>query len=647
MSRKLKSSLSVAVKGWSVERYQICGDQQHSLSRGRHGVLRVQDKPSNDFRIYRPTTTMGLQIKCRVISPGFLNAIIYSKDAREPGSSKRPFTTNAKRAHQLDGELDEQAGPTLLPEQQDVVNHAVAGHNVFFTGSAGCGKSTVLHEVRRRLEALGKMVHVVAPTGIVALAIGGTTIWSFAGWTPNSSRRSLRELRKTAKLHAVTRKWLLTADTLIIDEISMIENNFFERFDFLLRNVRSSPKQPAQPFGGIQIIVTGDFCQLPPVKPFEHCFSCGREIQTLREGIEEQPLTAKFCAPCRFLFREENKFAFSSTAWHHCKFKNIHLNTIHRQRDPTFISILQKCRLGIPFSTDDVAALTRPKPGVSPDNAVKIFPLRADVRQANEKAFQELQTPPITFTCGDYFGRNEDYSGPSEDYSGPSEDYFGRSEEDSLKYGKRLSDGTLKCLDDHRFERKLSLKKGMRVVLLSNLDVEAGLYNGSQGKVVGFEPLTFPTYLGQVRGEYATLREKLISDFASAHAEEMRRYGLGWPIVEFDNGHTETIYAECNVHAVGYEPPYWLACRTQIPLTAGYALTIHKAQGMTLEKVIVDLSKVFEERQIYVALSRVKALEGLQVVGLTSERGGWGDVEGAEKVRRFLRETFGDEVVTY
>ncbi|KAK4641670.1 hypothetical protein QC761_512930 [Podospora bellae-mahoneyi] len=628
MSRKLKSSLSVAVKGWSVERYQICGDQQHGLSRGRHGVLRVQDKPSNDFRIYRPTTTTGLQIKCRVISPGFFNAIIYSKDAREPGSSKRPFTTNAKRAHQLDGELDEQAGPTLLPEQQDVVNHAVAGHNIFFTGPAGCGKSTVLREVRKRLEER-MTVCVMAPTGIVALAIHGTTTWSFAGWTPNSTRIPLEDLPRRDPMTSLR---LSKVNVIIIDEISMIENNFFERLDFLLRHIESSDSgRRAKPFGGIQVIITGDFCQLPPIKPFQHCFNCGRELRKPKEGIDstvDEPLSTR-CKPCGLTFREEDKFAFSSAAWSHCNFVNIHLKAIHRQKDPAFISLLQKCRLGIPFSNHDITALTRPKPTLSQDNAVKLFPVRADVWETNHKAFEELETPPIIFKC---------------------HDGFAGSWEHSLEYGKRLDDGTLQFLDQHRFDRKLRLKKGMRVLLLASLGSD--LRNGSQGTLVGYEPFRswtkLPTWnTGTIRGEHAEVREKLVREFASMHKRQLKQRGFGWPIVAFDNGMTKTIYPECDIHLVGYESPYSTVSRTQIPLTAGYALTIHKAQGMTLDKVIVDVSKVFVDKQIYVALSRARSLEGLQVIGLTRESVGFDDGEDSEKVRKFLRDSFGDEVVKY
>ncbi|KAK0660795.1 putative DNA repair and recombination protein [Cercophora samala] len=647
MTRRLKSSLSVASKGLPVGRCPSRGD--HYSDRGRRNVpFFVPDEskapliPSgnlirNRHTLYRPTAFAVLQPRRQAVALSLLNSVGFShrifddKYASEQNTIRRRFSTDSKRRYDRSG-LGDETGPTLLPEQQNVVDHAVAGHNIFFTGSAGCGKSTVLHEVRRRLEAMDKQVCVMAPTGIVALAIGGTTTWSFAGWTPNSTRIPLEGLPKYTEK---TLKRLLQTDVIIIDEISMIENNFFERLDFLLRNIQSrSFGWRAKPFGGIQVIVTGDFCQLPPVKPFQHCFSCGRELRKPKEGIDspvDDPLSTRVCVPCDLTFKDEDKFAFSSAAWNRCNFVNIHLKAIHRQKDPAFISLLQKCRLGVPFSRDDITALTRPKPGLSPGEAVKLFPVRADVWQTNHEAFEQLKTPSVTFECEDHFqGRRKHYP----------------------EYGRRLEDGTLAWLDQHRFERELRLKKDMRVLLLRNLNLKKRLCNGSQGKIVGFEPFAWSKIPTRGNGAISgrgdlELKEKLIRNFVCANESQLRKEGFGWPVVEFDNGVVKTVYPDCDIYDVGYQRPYSMVSRTQVPLTAGYALTIHKAQGMTLEKVIVDVSKVFEEKQIYVALSRAKSLDGLQVVGLTRGSVGYDDGEGSEKVRRFLRETFGDEVVTY
>jgi hypothetical protein len=107
----------------------------------------------------------------------------------------------------------------LCPEQAELVDIILSGRNVFYTGSAGCGKSTVLKAFTRRLRDKGRQVDIVAPTGISALGVGGSTIFIYAGWNLASMKKSLDELRSDA--HAkFTRKRLKSTDVLVIDEIS-------------------------------------------------------------------------------------------------------------------------------------------------------------------------------------------------------------------------------------------------------------------------------------------------------------------------------------------------------------------------------------------------------------------------------------------
>jgi hypothetical protein len=164
--------------------------------------------------------------------------------------------------------------PTLCKEQADVVAKIMEGRrNVFYTGSAGVGKSTILKTFRRQLAAKKKHVSVVAPTGIAALDINGQTTYQYAGWTPETHRLTLDQLRKIAHERKVWKR-LNETDVLVIDEISMVESSFFERLNVLMKEARNNDK----PFGGVQLVITGDFCQLPPVKPFEHCVECGTDL---------------------------------------------------------------------------------------------------------------------------------------------------------------------------------------------------------------------------------------------------------------------------------------------------------------------------------------------------------------------------------
>ena len=110
-----------------------------------------------------------------------------------------------------------------------------------------------------------------------------------------------------------------------------------------------------------------------------------------------------------------------------------------------------------------------------------------------------------------------------------------------------------------------------------------------------------------------------------------------WPVVEFTNGVKRPIYAHCGVNELGTERPFSLLARTQIPLLASWAITVHKSQGMTLSRVIVDLHNRFETGQMYVALSRAKSLEGLKVLRLPQRP----EIGGNEEVHQFLKEKFG------
>lgn len=519
------------------------------------------------------------------------------------------------------------AEPVLCREQADLVELIVSGRNVFYTGSAGCGKSTVLKAFTHRLREMGKDVRIVAPTGRAALDINGSTTWTFAGWTPNHMKKSIAELEKNAHGKFVNRR-LRATDVLVIDEISMVENHYFERLNRILKTARGKPDKP---FGGLQLIVTGDFCQLPPVKPFQFCIECGREMF-------RQMADTVFKCPQHGEFKQEDKWAFRSKAWEECQFAHVNLTQIHRQSDKVFIDILQKLRIGtaLTFNDKDIL-LNHPS---DTQNAVQLFCTHAEVKRVNDSEFNRLQTRKVTYTCLDTFNWNPEH----------------RNLE--FKNQRDPINGSLTALREHRLDPIVELKEGMLVVLLVNLSLDEGLVNGSQGRIVGFEkqrnddmpvssaslrskpssknkkgePIPPPPTAPVLGGEYAGLREAQIKIFITTANKTAE-----WPIVRFDNGITRTIFADCRVHELGDDEPYSLLMRTQIPLVAAWAMTIHKSQGMTLNRVIVDLAKSFEEGQEYVALSRARSLEGLEIKSLGRSLGAGGN----EQVREFLYRKFG------
>ena len=116
--------------------------------------------------------------------------------------------------------------PDLHPEQENIIQTIEAGHNVFYTGSAGTGKSTVLKAMVQRLQKLEKQVDIVAPSGIAALNVGGQTIYAYAAFHPDAFKETMETLLQQAHRKNV-RKRLGKTDVLIIDEVSMVERDLF------------------------------------------------------------------------------------------------------------------------------------------------------------------------------------------------------------------------------------------------------------------------------------------------------------------------------------------------------------------------------------------------------------------------------------
>ena len=200
---------------------------------------------------------------------------------------------------------------------------------------------------------------------------------------------------------------------------------------------------------------------------------------------------------------------------------------------------------------------------------------------------------------------------------------------------QRNADLTLKVLQDHKLGSNVELKKGMLVILQVNLNLKKGLCNGSQGIIYGFAKADGTEFQNGpiLGGEHKELQEGQVHAFV----QRQSRCTRVWPRVRFHNGVKCIIYAACMVNTIG-DAKDTLVYRTQIPLVPGWAMTIHKSQGMTMERLIVNLNKVFEEGQVYVALSRVKSLEGLQIEGNLD------GVSANTKVIEFLRKNFGSGI---
>jgi ATP-dependent DNA helicase PIF1 len=407
----------------------------------------------------------------------------------------------------------------LNTKQRYAAEHIAAGGNILITGPAGTGKSALLNYLR----GLYGDMPVTASTGIAALNVGGCTInsWGSLGvgqQTAKEIAKKLKEKRNNA-WYAMKR-----SQRLAIDEVSMMDAGLLDLLEEVLRLVRESEK----PFGGMQIILFGDFLQLPPVSA---------------TGADDGPGDAK----------RPPRFAFEAKCWDRANVRVILLTEVMRQKDRAFADVLSRVRVG--DTSEEVRAILRPR-----INALDPTP----------------QISPVTLAThneiADRINADKLAELPGEVTMWEAEDWA-----DGEFSRKNLEKN---CIAP----KTLMLKVGAQVMLLKNIDPEDGLVNGTLGELIEIKKGTF--------------RDKI-------------------PVVKFANG----VVRELD------EPEEWaiqrnkelLATRKQVPLRLSYAISIHKSQGMSLDKVRVHLKNCFADGQAYVALSRARTLEGLFIADIRGD----------------------------
>jgi ATP-dependent DNA helicase PIF1 len=429
---------------------------------------------------------------------------------------------------------------TLNTAQRQAFDAVAMGKHIFLTGPGGTGKSFLLQMLYNTLASrINKKVALTALTGCAALLVHprAKTLhsWAGVGLAKESATHLVKEIRKSRKS---SMRWIGT-DILVIDEISMMTPEFFEKLDEIGRAIRRTPNQP---FGGIQLVLVGDFYQLPPV---------------VRQDISG--ISVETC------------FLFESPLWNELKLETHALTEIVRQKDPVFQEVLNQARRG-ELTKKSIKVLASRMGLDYKDQAIQptmLFTRRAQVDEINMSHLRKLTTERRTFKASTLFQ--------------PIESTKGLTEEDPF-----VKKAILKLDTDASYNAELTLAIGAQVMLLVNKP-DLGLANGSRGVVTGFGPST---------EEHSPASSSVKVDAA-----------LLVPFVKFRNG--LTIPIEHNTWEV---PDFHGVMRKQIPLRLAYAITIHKAQGATLDCALIDIgNKTFEYGQAYVALSRVKDLESLYI----------------------------------
>ena len=414
--------------------------------------------------------------------------------------------------------------------------------NILLYGPGGTGKTYMLTQYIYQYAARkGIRVDCTATTGIAALGLNNpdtkTTGRTFHGWAgiglaQHTAERLFQSVRSNR--HAKSR-WQY-AQLLIIEEISMYGGSLLSKVDYIARRIRAlkNPVNLTKPFGGIQVILCGDFLQLPPVKD-EWIF------QTVEwENLKLYPVV--FQEPKRYPDIEFYGLLYRIRSGEHTE-EDIELLRSRASAYRQLIKIL---------STRDTTNVIKP---------TMLYPLKKDVEVENLLELDRLTTPCYTFEARD--------------------DIRLLNKDASIEKYELMLDTTPKVV---------KLKVGAQVMLKTNLDVSAGLVNGSRGVVTEITA-------------YEDYNEKHM-----LNTEKVNITDIDYVVnVRFINGQRCALIRQTwEIHDEDC-----IARRTQIPLVLAWSLSIHKVQGVTLDYAAIDMANCFEYGQVYVALSRIRQLKGL------------------------------------
>ena len=385
--------------------------------------------------------------------------------------------------------------------------------NIFLTGKAGTGKTTFLKYLK---EHCSKNIIVAAPTGVAAINAGGVTLHSlfqlpFEPYLPTAASKSA--LLGKLKFNRQRQELLRKMELLVIDEISMVRCDTMDAIDTILRSVR---RKHDLPFGGIQLLCIGDLYQLPPVAKRD-------EMSILQEFYSSE-------------------FFFDSIVIREQMPMLIELNKIYRQKEDSFVNLLNKVRTNN-MNADDFEDLHRRfDASFRPSLEEKYITLTSHNNQADQINYRELQKLPTNSVTYEAIIENDF---PEKSYPA---------------------------------EGSLVLKTGAQVMFLKNDLVSKKYFNGKIGVV---KSLTLDEIVVTCDGE---------DIYVPQETWENTRYTL-------------TKEGKLDQETLG--------TFTQFPLRLAWAITIHKSQGLTFEKVMIDAAAAFSSGQVYVALSRCTSLNGI------------------------------------
>ena len=447
--------------------------------------------------------------------------------------------------------------PVKSSTQDDVVRYLSGEPSgiVFIHGKAGCGKTYVINKVLRQIHGC----QVLTPTNLAAsLYSGARTLHSFFYGAFDDLEEGFQNPANATKARCESISYTLRSlSMLIIDEVSMVRSDMMEMINRICQNARNDDR----PFGGLTIVLTGDMFQLPPIVSDE--------------------------ATLAYLMDEYSGIYFFNSHIIQQEMGNIKLfeltKSYRQQQDTGYEQLLDAFRE--PMSLQDkrmiIEQLNRRVTTDFPDDAIYLAPTNEAVRQMNERKLNELPGE-ITTLYARYAVRKK----------GTEKEYVTLSHEELETLPPEKMSEIEHIILPSAFDSQLQFKKGARVMFTKNS--KPGKYiNGQFGTITGFN------------GNYFTIRKD------KSHEEVMcpnpqDKYKSN----QMTDYRYEMVYDSEKRKLV--RKGHFIQRTNQFPLKLAYAFTIHKAQGQTYEKLILDLNThIFAPGQLYVALSRVKSLHGL------------------------------------
>ena len=474
----------------------------------------------------------------------------------EPGPAPAPSTAPSTAASTAPALPAALLPENMSPEQVIAFEKYKSGQNVFITGPGGTGKSALIREIYKYATQREHNVQVCALTGCAAVMLE-CKAKTIHSWSGiGLANGDIDRIVDRVDKNFFKKKEWRKTRTLIVDEVSMMSKRLFDILDLVGKTARNSHSRP---FGGIQLVFCGDFYQLPPV------------------GVNtEDPDNARFC--------------FESDSWFHTfpRENHIQLKQIFRQNDPVYCQILNQVREGrITRRTDEIlrSRVGVLLPDVSEDGTPQTKPTILYATRSRVDEINRLEMEKLTIL---------DPDSPDYKYELRYVTDLPLSEKErqirASQSKDRISSELVSLKNSILCDDIVHLRVGAQVMCVVNMEesvttAATPICNGSQGVIVRMTETT------------TSLSPAL-------------------PVVRFNNGLEMTIHPHTwlseNIPGIGV---------SQIPLILSWAITIHKSQGATLERCIIDIGeRVFEAGQSYVALSRIKSLQGMSIMSYDVSR---------------------------